>query len=46
MRDGVAPFSLGSTFLGAVVDDGGGEGASDGKEDEPVAGGELEAESG
>ena len=46
MGDGIAPFPLGSMLLCAVVDDGGGEGAGDCEEDEPVARRELKAESG
>ena len=45
MRDSVAPFLLGAALLGAVVDNGGSEGAGNGDEDEPVAGREFEAQS-
>ena len=39
--DGVAPLGGGSVLFALVVDDGCGEGAGDGPEDEPVARGEL-----
>lgn len=46
MRDEVAPSLLGPFSVVAIVQDGGGEGSSDGEEDEPVAGWELEAKVG
>ena len=41
--DEVAPFLLLEAGLAFVVDDGGGDAARDGPEDEPVAGGEAYA---
>lgn len=43
MGDQLAPFPLGAFFVVAVVEEGGGPGADDADEDEPVAGGEFEA---
>ncbi len=42
MRDDVAPFLLGAAGLVLVVEDGRGDRAGEGEEDEPVAGGEAE----
>ncbi len=43
VRDDVAPFLFGAAGLVFVVEDGGGDGAGEGEEDEPVAGRETEA---
>ena len=43
VRDDVAPFLADAAGLVFVVDDGGCEGAGDGEEDEPVAGGEADS---
>lgn len=46
VRDGGGPARSGSALFAAVVDDGGGEGAGQGPEDEPVARGEFAWEGG
>lgn len=46
MRNEVAPSFLSALFVVAVVEKGGGKGAGDGEEDEPITRGELEAEIG
>ena len=46
MRHQITPSLLGLFLVMAVVKDGGSEGASDGEEDEPIARGEFELESG
>jgi len=46
VRNEVAPSSLSALFVVAVVEKGGGKGAGDGEEDEPITRGELEAEIG
>ena len=38
MRDCAAPFLLRFFLVASIIDYGGGEGAGDGEEDEPVAG--------
>ena len=42
----VAPSRLSALFVVTVIEEGGGEGAGYGEEDEPVTGGKLEAEVG
>lgn len=46
MRHEIAPSLLGFFLVMAVVEESGGEGAGNGEENEPIARGEFELESG